>query len=132
MEKKKIYVLGTLELEHDSLPLIILPRLIENFKDYEFRVIDPTENFPVEEHLVIIDTEVNTNEVRVLTDIDKIQSSPSFSLHDFDLGMQLKLMKKLGKLKDVKIICVPPHGKISEEDAFEGVKNSIVKYIKEG
>lgn len=118
----KIYVLGNPLLEEDSLPLKLLPSLRKEFSDIEFIEIDPTEEFPEEEHLIIIDTIINTEKVVVLKDkdIDKIEQSAKCSLHDFDLGMQLKLMKKLGTLKEVTIIGVPPQ--IDEGKAVEGIK----------
>ena len=131
MLKKTVYVLGNLGFEEDSLPLRLIPWLEKEFSDVSFRVLDPTENFPEEEHLVLIDTAINADEVKIVkdADIDKIQQSPSYSLHDFDLGTQLKLMKKIGRLKEVIIICVPPPSKISMEKAFEGVKKEIKKIL---
>jgi Ni,Fe-hydrogenase maturation factor len=105
----KIYILGNPLYEKDSLPLKILPKLKKRFPEMDFQHLDPTENFPEEENLILIDTIVGIDKVRVLTleDLDKVELSPQCSLHDFDLGFQLKLMKKLGKLKNVKIIGIP-------------------------
>ncbi|PIN91542.1 hypothetical protein COU57_00135 [Candidatus Pacearchaeota archaeon CG10_big_fil_rev_8_21_14_0_10_32_14] len=115
---KKIYVLGNKGFEEDSLPLNIMDNLQVKFYDkgIEFIHVDPMEFFTDEndeEDLILIDTDVNTSVVRVLEDIDMIESTPNVSLHDFDLGTTLKIMKKLGKLKSVKIICVPQY--------FEGI-----------
>lgn len=123
--KKTIYILGNLNIEVDSLPLKLIPKLKEAFPEIDFVVLDPTENVPEEEHLLIIDTIINSDEVKVLKDIDRIESSPTCSLHDFDLGMQLKIMKKLGKVKDVTIIGVPPLSMITEEEALVGIKKFI-------
>jgi len=57
------------------------------------------------------------------SDIDKIELSPQVSLHDFDLGLNLKLMKKLGKIQKATIIGIPP--KIGENGAI-GELNSII------
>jgi hypothetical protein len=112
----KVYVLGNRLEECDSLPLKLLPRLKKLFKEIEFVELDPTENLPEEENLVLIDSVVGIDKVRVLTleDLDKVELSPRNSVHDFDLGFQLKLMKKLGKVKDVKIIGVPAGGDLKE------------------
>ena len=125
----KIYVLGNLLLEQDALPIQLLPKLREQFSDIEFLELDPTENLPEEENLILIDTIINTDKIQILKDIDKIQSSPSYSLHDFDLGFQLKLAKKLNKLQDVTIIGIPPnisHDKVLE-DLKEIIPNSLSK-----
>jgi Ni,Fe-hydrogenase maturation factor len=107
--KNKVYVLGNSLVDGDSLPLKIIGQLREIFPKIEFVELDPTENLLEEENLVLIDTIVGIDKVRVLTleDLDKVELSPRNSVHDFDLGFQLKLMKKLGKVKNVKIIGVP-------------------------
>lgn len=134
MEKNRepIYVLGNLFEEVDALPIKFLPRLREAFPALHFIEIDPTENFPEEEHLIIIDTIINTRNVCVWMDVNAIKSSPSYSLHDFDLGMTLKLMQKMGTLKRVTIFGVPPvqPGKNEEEifrELCETMSNSLLR-----
>lgn len=119
----KIYVLGNPLVEEDSLPIQLLPNLREGFREVEFVEIDPTENFPEEDNLIIIDTVINTDRVRILKDVSKIESQPNYSLHDFDLGFNLKLMKKLGKVKEVNIIGVPPN--YNEKEALREIKEII-------
>ncbi len=128
----RVYVLGNPLEEVDALPIKFLPRLREAFPSFDFVEIDPTENFPEEEHLVIVDTIINATQVIVWTDVNAIKSSPSYSLHDFDLGMTLKLMKKMGKLKQVTIFGVPPgQSGRSEKEIFqqlvETMSNSLLK-----
>ena len=125
MEKSlfKIFIFGNELVGEDSLPLKILPDLRNEFKEIEFVEIDPTEDLPEEEHFIILDTIINTEEVKILKDIDKIESMPNYSLHDLDLGFNLKLMKKLGKIKDVTIIGVP--AEIGENNCLEQVKEVI-------
>ena len=43
--------------------------------------------------------------------------TPIYSLHDFDLGISLKLLKKIDLIDSVKIIGVPM--KIGEDKAIE-------------
>ena len=126
--KQTIYLLGNPNYEQDSLPLKILPRLKQQFPEINFQHLDPTENFPEEENLVLIDTIVGIDKVRVLTlaDLDKVELSPQCSLHDFDLGFQLKLMKKLGKLKDVKIVGVPAD--YDEKKAVEEIERVLNEF----
>ena len=122
-----IYVLGNPLLREDSLPLKLLPKLRERFKNAAFKEIDPSENLPEEEHLVIIDTIINCEKVCVLKEIDKIETEPRYSLHDFDLGFSLKLMKKLGKIKDVTIIGVPQM--IRPDEALEQIAEIIASLL---
>ena len=122
-----VYVLGNPLLEEDSLPLRLLPRLKKEFPSIHFIEMDPTENFPEEDPLWIVDTILNAQNVVVWTDVNAIRSSPSYSLHDFDLGMALKLMRKLGKLKRVTIFGVPPAGDLNKigRDLSEAITNSL-------
>lgn len=121
----KIYVLGNPNFEQDSLPVRLLPQLRKILPQFEFQHLDPTENLPEREHLILIDTILGIKEVRTLTekDFDRIQQSPRYSLHDFDLGFQLKLMKKLNKIKKITIIGVPDQG--NEKEILKKVKKSL-------
>ena len=123
---KTIYILGNPNFEQDSLPIKLLPKLKSLFPNVNFRHLDPTENLPEQEHLILIDTILDINEVRLLTetDMDKIQSSPNYSLHDFDLGFQLKLMKKLNKIQKVTIIGIPSRGEESR------LANEAIRLLK--
>jgi Ni,Fe-hydrogenase maturation factor len=55
----------------------------------------------------------------LIDDVDKFVQTKALSLHDFDLGLNLKLAKKLGKIKSVKIIGVPAN--ISEDEAIQKI-----------
>ncbi len=125
METKsyKIFIFGNVLVDEDSIPLKLLPNLKQEFEEIEFVEIDPTEDLPEEEQFIIIDTIINISEVKVLNDIDKIESMPNYSLHDFDLGFNLKLMKKLGKVKEVTIIGVPVNMEVDK--SLESVKKII-------
>ena len=45
----------------------------------------------------------------LMTTLKKIQTGQIYSLHDFDLAFNLKLLPKIGKL-EIKIIGVPMEG----------------------
>jgi|SRR3989344_3519 len=123
----KIYVLGNPLLREDSLPLKLVPQLKEFFNYIDFVEFDPTENFPEEENLVILDSIINIDKIEIIKDIDKIQSNSSYSLHDFDLAFNLKLLKKLNKINDVTIIGVPSFYKY--EDALNELKEIIANLL---
>ncbi|MFH0970469.1 MAG: hypothetical protein V1776_03350 [Candidatus Diapherotrites archaeon] len=118
-----IYVLGNPFIEEDSIPIRLIPKLESAFPFIQFIEIDPAENFPEEKHLFIIDTIRNATNVVVWEDIESIQTSPNYSLHDFDLGMALKLMKKLGKIERVTIFGTPSNG--DEEEILSELRNAI-------
>jgi Ni,Fe-hydrogenase maturation factor len=123
----RIYVFGNSLVKEDSIPIKILPKLKSLFRNISFIELDPTENFPKEKNLLVIDTVINTDRVRILENIDNIIFEKKFSVHDFDLGFQLKLMKKMGENFKVRIIGIPPG--ITEKKAAKEVENIIDEQI---
>ncbi len=116
----KILVFGNPLVEEDNLPLKICRRL-QNIPGMEFKEVDP-EDLPVEgRDLIILDTVKGIEDVTLITDIDSIITEKVYSLHDFDLGYYIKLMKKLGMIDSVRVIGIPvgmreeeAAGKVSE------------------
>ncbi|OGH77935.1 MAG: hypothetical protein A2469_03145 [Candidatus Magasanikbacteria bacterium RIFOXYC2_FULL_40_16] len=121
-----IYIFGNPLLDFDNLPIQLQPELEKIFPDINFVAMDPNENLrPENKELIIIDTAVGIDHVTILDDIDKIELSPQYSLHDYDLGFNLKLLKKLGQLEKITIFCVPPD--INKKQALEELVNLIRK-----
>lgn len=114
-----IFVFGNPDLDFDSLPLKILPRLRERFADVQFVVVDPNEEWGMPEEVVVIDTVMGIERVTVLDGLEKFVAAPRVTMHDFDALTQLRYLQKLGKIKKVTIIGVPPT--ISEDEAVDAV-----------
>lgn len=112
MHKKTIYILGNELLETDTIPIKIVPELQKLFPSVQFTHIDPTEEFPetAEKNLLLIDTVIGIQKPERFEGLDVWQRSPRVSVHDFDLPVELGLMKKLGKIESVTIIGVPQTG----------------------
>jgi len=132
----KIYILGNDTFEDDSLPIRLLDDLRAKYSSsgVEFIEIDPSEDdFPDSaSELVIIDTVINARGVVVLgyADIEKIEKSANYSVHDFDLGTMLKVMKKLGRLGSVRIIGVAPESENwSRSEALTSVCGEVDKLL---
>ncbi len=124
--KKTIHLFGNHLLPFDRLPLELRPDLERLFPNFNFVEIDPTENLhPKNKELIIIDTVANTNDVKVLKDIEKIQVEKIYSQHDFDLGFNLKLLQKLGELEKLTVFCLPM--KIDKKVALRELKKKIKK-----
>lgn len=123
----KIYVCGNPLVDVDALPLRILPALRKAYPKIQFIEFEPTEDLPHEAELVIIDTIINAKEVMMIDTIDAFVQTKALSLHDFDLGMNLKLAKKMGWLKKVTIIGVPPH--MEEKECLRKI-GGVVKQLK--
>lgn len=111
--KTKIFLFGNELLEEDSLPLIIKPDLEKRFPHLFFEIRDPTENlWPANGEMNIIDTAENTEKVTHIDNLDAIQANlQPCSLHDMDLAFHLKLLWKIGELKQLNIIAIPANTK---------------------
>ena len=126
MEKPKILVFGNPMVRIDSTPLRIIDRLRECFPGIEFVEFDPNDNLEKEgSKLVIIDTVAGIKDVKLITEksIDRIRTQKLYSMHDYDLGYNLKLLKKLGYVKKVRIIGIPIG--INDKEAVKQVKGVI-------
>ncbi len=120
----KIYVLGNPLVEIDSLPIKLLLKLEDMFPKIQFIELDPSEDFDTSEKtLNLLDTALGLKKVQLIKDIDKIVVERACSLHDFDLGHNLKIMKKFGLIEEVNIIGVPP--KMNEMVAIKQIKEII-------
>ncbi|HLD85152.1 MAG TPA: hypothetical protein VI968_01200 [archaeon] len=119
----KIYIAGNMLVKEDSIPLKLMGKLQEVFPEKKFIELEPSDNMPEEKSLIIIDTIEGIKDVMVLENTDNIETGKIYSLHDFDLGFNLKLMKKTGKLESVKIIGVPQN--IDEKEALKQISDVI-------
>lgn len=122
-KQKRVFVFGNINLDNDSLPLRIMPKLQEKFPDIEFEVRDPNEEWNVPEEFIIIDTVIGIKGVKVFNTLDKFLSAPRVSMHDFDFLTNLQYLTKLGKIKKIKIIGIPPD--MEESEAIKKVSATL-------
>ena len=116
--KKKIYIFGNPLLSFDNLPIKLMPELKKTFSEIDFIIQDPNENLkPENNELIIIDTIIGPKKVTLINELKKIEPSPTCSMHDLDLGFNLNLLKKIGKLKKITIFGVPI--KIKKNEALK-------------
>ena len=132
MKKKlTIYYAGNPLLDCDRLPFDLIPALKECYPDLNFEHHDPNENLPLPANdnlgLIIIDTVINSDRVMTISDPEQLATGAVYSPHDWDIALNLKLLIKLGSLKDFLIIGVPP--KLGEQTLDE-IKKIIDKLIK--
>lgn len=122
--RKTIYIFGNSLLSFDSLPIKLVPKLRKIFPEIKFVVKDPNENLkPQKGELIIIDTVIGIEKVKVIKNLDKIQLDKIYSAHDFDLGFNLKLLAKIGELKKVVIFGVPAG--MNEKEALKKLSDKI-------
>jgi len=127
-KKTTIYVFGNELLDFDNLPIRLVPKLKKLFPAVDFIIQDPNENIklPKNGELIIIDTVVGIEKVEVINDIEKLETEKIYSMHDFDLAFNLKLLKKIGQLKKLTIFGVPPD--YSEERALKELKKQLTSH----
>lgn len=124
---KTILVFGNPLVNKDSLALKIadkLSMLHELNNEFKFIKADSLDNLEeYGENLLILDVAENIKKVELITDLNQLEQNKIYSMHDFDLGFNLKLLKKLGKIKTVKIIAIPINYEL--EKAISEIKEKL-------
>jgi Ni,Fe-hydrogenase maturation factor len=112
----KVYVFGNLDIPEDKWAFEVAEKIAGKSKNIEFVKVKPNEDVPFidEKFVVILDTIAGIKNVVEIhdNDLDKLVLPPRSSVHDFDLGFQLKYLKKIGKIGKVTIIGLPMEGEI--------------------
>jgi len=103
----RVFVFGNPDLEIDSLPVKLLPKLREKFPEITFTILDPNEEWDVERDMIIIDTVVGIEEVTVFESLEAFSKTPRVTCHDFDAYTNLQFLKKLGTIDSTYIIGIP-------------------------
>jgi len=75
---------------------------------------------------IILDVAKGIEQVTLFDDLDSLEFSVVFSLHDFDLSFFLKLLKETGKLDRINIIGIPQL--YDEQRALMEVKKLISRF----
>ncbi len=102
---------GNPYLSEDNLAVELAREL--NIKGYDFRILtnpDDILTYKDQKEIIIMDVFNNINGVVVVKDVEQLKRNKIYSMHDFDLGFFLNLMKKAGKLKEIIIIGIPQEG----------------------
>ena len=123
-----VYVFGNPDLPRDSLPLRLLPKLKVLLPGIDFRVHDPHEEWEIEEEITIVDTVEDLRKVRVFDDLEHFYPAPRVTVHDFDALANMRYLQKLGRVKRVEIIGVPPD--LSEEKALSQVSKILLSRVR--
>lgn len=109
-----VYVFGNPDFGGDVVALEAARKLGGKVKGVEFVIVTPNEDLPFADKsdVVIMDAVQGIDKTTVIgeEDLDNLKVDRSVTAHDFDLGFQLKYLKKLGKLKKFTIIGLPQNG----------------------
>ncbi len=123
---KYILCFGNPYINEDNLALCVADLLSkESIKGIEIvKCISPEEilNY-LDKEFLILDVVKGAKDVVIIEDIDMLRSDSKVSMHDFDLGFFLKLMKETGKLDKVRIIGIPQKGDV------EKLKDKVISLL---
>lgn len=107
----KVYIFGNEDLDFDNKAIRVAKKIDKNIKNCDFIYVKPNQDLPFvdREEIVIMDTIEGIEEITLITDgeISNTGFEKRTTVHDFDLGFQLKYLKKIGKLGKVTIIGLP-------------------------
>ena len=126
-----VSVFGNPDLQLDSVPVQLVPKLRRQFPNVRFVVEDPNEiDLPKHGKWVILDTVRGLERVSWLS-VDDIARSRNVGMtaHDYDLSTLLLLAKKLEASFEPNILGVPEG--MSEEQALPNVIRELSKILEE-
>ena len=116
----KVLVFGNPHLEGDSIAIKVAKEI--ELDDVEFVFcFHPDDVLNYSGDIVIMDVVKGIDKVQIIEDLDNIKFNSSVTMHDFDLGMILKLKKASGEL-NVRVIGIPE--KNIDQELF---KNLLIK-----
>ena len=110
----RLLVFGNELIEEDSLGVLVGRKIKDsNIKVIECKNPDDVVEF-YDEKSYILDVAKGIDKVVLLNDIDKLIAPELNSLHDFDLGFFLKLLKGVKEIDKINIIAIPINGNIDD------------------
>lgn len=104
----EIWIFGNKDLKEDAGPVNLMPELQQRFPHHRFIHVDPHDERAPQNNCTIIDTVQGIANVRAFNSLDDFQKSPRVTLHDFDAYDHLRLLQKIGAIKKITIIGIPP------------------------
>lgn len=107
----KVYVFGNEDVEFDRSAIDLAKDLGGKIEGLDFIYVKPNEDLPFagENKVFIMDVVEGIKDVEIIenADLENISLMGKTSAHDFDLGFQLRYLKKIGKIGEVTIIGLP-------------------------
>ena len=116
----KVLCFGNEFVEEDSLAKQLADEL--NIDGVDFIKCDSLDG--IKGDVVILDVVKGIDDVRLIP-LDKVRDFQPITMHDFDLGTELKLRKSVGEINNITIIGIPMQGD------KEIIKQGIIKLINE-
>ena len=130
----KVYFFGNEDLELDKRAFEVVNEIRKSNRHINLVVVKPNEDLPFSNNqsAIIIDVVEGLTEVKLFKDdeLKRIILPPRTTTHDFDLGFQLKYLRKLGKLGKVTLIGLPMRGKIDYNRIHSIFKKLVAQDIQ--
>jgi len=109
-----VYVFGNPDFDLDSPAITAAITLKEQMPQIKFNFIPIGNEIEFDSpRPIILDTVFAITRITVVSRLDQLVSPPRNTVHDFDLGFQLKYLKKIGRINGAIIIGLPMKSKIS-------------------
>jgi hypothetical protein len=121
-----IYIIGNEVVPGDNLPFTLIPWIEKAFPGHSVIIADPTDQFIPENGSILIDSVEGIEVPRVYKDVSAFVEGRSVSVHDYDLGYHLLLLKKLHLLSDITIIGIP---RFSKQDVVKEKMISLIRSV---
>lgn len=102
----KLFVFGNEYLEDDSMAR----RVAVHLNNVELVHCRSPEQLFGEENINILDVVKGVDKPIIITNISQLKTRNILSLHDFDLGFFLNLLKEMGQEPKIKIFGLPDKG----------------------
>ncbi|MFH1440108.1 MAG: hypothetical protein ABIG89_06065 [Candidatus Woesearchaeota archaeon] len=133
---KKIYCFGNEDIKEDAVALELADLLNKDsdMKDKNIEFIKCTNpdiflsKDAENKNIIIIDVVKGIDDIKVIKDINELKNTKISTMHDFDLGTVLKLLKEVGKINEVRIIGIPYGKKVNEIDVRR-LKINLSQYL---
>lgn len=127
--KRTVYVFGNEDVAEDNAPFVLCDRLSKDFPTLEFVKVAPNADLPFagQGSVTIFDTIQGISTVTVFSEqnLKHLVLSPRTSVHDFDLGFQLKFLMKIGKLKHITLIGLP----MGIDVPYDSIHETFKKFV---
>lgn len=131
----KVYVFGNPDVAEDNFVYEVVRRLDGKIPNLEFIDVKPGQDLPFagEDKVTLMDAVEGIDKVGLISEsaLDKLVLKRSISVHDWDLGFQLKYLKKLGRLGKVTIIGLPKD-KMPDYRRIQSILRKLVEQEMQG
>jgi len=108
--KTIVLCFGNEFVEMDRLPITLYKELKGTIPNVDFVLCESLNeimDYLNRERVFILDTVKGIKDVSIIDDLQILKERKIYTLHDFDLSLYLKLIDKVKKIKNLKIIGIP-------------------------